>query len=166
MIRIITCVMIAVALASCGDQGGPGPGTEAGNSSFSTGALGSSDPGTIAYFQTLTGDRVYFEVDRSTLTEEAIAILNAQAEWLMTYQQFTATIEGHADERGTREYNLALGVRRAVAVRDYLIDRGVTADRIRTLTYGKERPAETCSNEYCWSVNRRAVTVLEGAATS
>ena len=164
MIRIITCVMITVALAGCGNQGGPGPGT--GNDAISTGALGSSDPGTVAYFQTLTGDRVYFEVDRSTLSEKAIATLDAQAEWLMTYQQFTATIEGHADERGTREYNLALGVRRAVAVRDYLIDRGVTADRIRTLTYGKERPAETCSNEYCWSVNRRAVTVLEGAATS
>ena len=166
MIRIIACVMIAVALAGCSNQSGSGPGTGASNGAITTGALDSSDPGSIAYFQTLTGDRVYFEVDQSTLTGEAIATLNAQAEWLMTYQQFTATIEGHADERGTREYNLALGVRRAVAVRDYLIDQGVTADRIRTLTYGKERPAETCSNEFCWSVNRRAVTILEGAATS
>ena len=166
MIRIIACVITAMALAGCGNQSGPGPGTGVGNGAITTGALGSSDPGSIAYFQTLTGDRVYFEVDQSSLTEEAIATLNAQAEWLMTYQQFTATIEGHADERGTREYNLALGVRRAVAVKDYLIDQGVTADRIRTLTYGKERPAETCSNEFCWSVNRRAVTILEGAATS
>ncbi len=166
MIRIIACVMIAVALAGCGNQSGPGPGAGADSGAISTGALGSSNPGSIAYFENLTGDRVYFEVDQSTLTGEAIATLDAQAEWLMTYQQFTATIEGHADERGTREYNLALGVRRAVAVRDYLISQGVTADRIRTLTYGKERPAETCSNEFCWSVNRRAVTVLEGAATS
>ncbi len=164
MIRILTFVLIAAALAGCENQGGPGGG--AGPGGISIGTLDSSDPGTIAYFQTLTGDRVYFEVDQSTLTDEAVATLDAQAEWLMTYQQFTATVEGHADERGTREYNLALGVRRAVAVRDYLINQGVTADRIRTVTYGKERPAETCSNEFCWSVNRRAVTVLEGAATS
>ncbi len=166
MIRILTFVLIAAALAGCENQGGTGPGGGAGTDGISIGTLDSSDPGTIAYFQTLTGDRVYFEVDQSTLTDEAVATLDAQAEWLMTYQQFTATVEGHADERGTREYNLALGVRRAVAVRDYLINQGVTADRIRTVTYGKERPAETCSNEFCWSVNRRAVTVLEGAATS
>ena len=166
MIRIISFVVLAAALAGCGDQQGAGPGAGAGSDGQYSRTGSASDPGSIAYFQTLTGDRVFFAVDQSTLNDDALATLDAQAEWLVTNQQFNATIEGHADERGTRDYNLALGVRRAVAVRDYLISRGVSGGRLETVTYGKERPAETCSNEFCWSVNRRAVTVLEGSGTS
>jgi peptidoglycan-associated lipoprotein len=89
-------------------------------------------------------------------------ILNRQVEWLGRYSQYSFTVEGHADERGTREYNLALGARRAAAVRDYMIARGIGASRIRTVSYGKERPVAVCDDISCWSQNRRAVTILGG----
>ena len=91
---------------------------------------------------------------------ESAEILELQADWLIEHIDFVGVIEGHADERGTREYNLALGARRASAVRDYLVARGVADNRLRIVTYGKERPARTCSAEECWSENRRAVTVV------
>ena len=116
---------------------------------------------TPAYLESEIGDRVHFAVDRSTLTEEARSILTGQARWLGRHTEFTAIIEGHADERGTREYNLALGARRASAVRDFLVDQGVADDRLQTVTYGKERPVALCSSESCYSDNRRAVTVLD-----
>ena len=153
------------ALTACGhDRSGP---VEEDYSGVRTNALPggvNAQPGTIAQFEAMAGDRVFFEVDESRLSSEAVATLGAQADWLVNYPQFTVTIEGHTDERGTREYNLALGVRRAESVRTYLVSRGVESDRIRTITYGKERPAEICSNESCWSENRRAVTILAGAA--
>ena len=93
-----------------------------------------------------------------------MAVLDGQAEWLMTNPEFTALVEGHADEQGTREYNLALGARRAAAVRDYLVSLGVAANRINTISFGKERPLEICSNESCYSQNRRGVTVLSAGA--
>ena len=123
------------------------------------------EPNTVEYFQASIGDRVHFEVDQSTLTAAARSTLDAQAGWLTEYSAFTALIEGHADEQGTREYNLALGARRAAAVKEYLVSRGIPADRLRTITYGKERPIEVCSSESCWSQNRRAVTVIDGAGT-
>ena len=101
-----------------------------------------------------------FAVDQSTLSSEAQATLEGQAQWLMTNRDFTAVIEGHADEQGTREYNLALGARRANAVQEYLISRGVSGNRLRVVSYGKERPIEICSDESCYQKNRRAVTVL------
>lgn len=123
--------------------------------------LGSpSDPTSVAYFNQTIGDRVLFVVDQSTLTDQAKALLDQQASWLLTNSDFKATIEGHADEQGTREYNLALGNRRAAAVRDYLISRGVPASRLSTNSFGKERPVATCANESCYSLNRRAVTVI------
>ncbi len=161
----IACLAALAALAACGhDDSRP---VEDDYSGVRTSALPggvNAQPGTVAEFEALAGDRVFFEVDQSTLSSGAVATLGAQAAWLTDYPQFTVTVEGHTDERGTREYNLALGVRRAEAVRTYLVSRGVEADRIRTITYGKERPAEICSNESCWSENRRAVTVLAGAA--
>jgi peptidoglycan-associated lipoprotein len=91
--------------------------------------------------------------------------LAKQAQWLNRYGKYAVTVEGHADERGTREYNLALGARRAAATRDFLVSQGVAANRIRTISYGKERPVATCDDPSCWSQNRRAVTVLNGAGS-
>lgn len=119
-----------------------------------------SDPSSPQYFSQTIGDRVLFEVDQSTLTAAGRATLDGQAQWLMTNSDYLAVIEGHADEQGTREYNLALGARRANAVREYLISRGVSAARVRTVSYGKERPIAVCSEESCYAQNRRAVTII------
>ena len=131
------------------------------NNGAGAGLAGSAqDPSSPAYFQQTVGDRVLFAVDQSTLGSEAQVTLDGQANWLTTNRDFTAVIEGHADEQGTREYNLALGARRANAVQEYLIGRGVSPNRLRVVSYGKERPIEICSNEACYAKNRRAVTVL------
>ncbi|WP_374114619.1 peptidoglycan-associated lipoprotein Pal [Ancylobacter mangrovi] len=122
--------------------------------------LGSAPPGSPQEFIVSVGDRVFFESDQSDLSAQAQATLDKQAQWLNHYRQYTFTIEGHADERGTREYNIALGARRAQSVRDYLVARGVDANRMRTISYGKERPVAVCNDISCWSQNRRAVTVL------
>ncbi len=115
---------------------------------------------TAEYFRGTIGDTVLFAADQTTLTSDARAILARQAEWLNQHGNFSAVVQGHAEETGTREYNLALGARRASAVQEYLIAQGVAASRIRTLSFGKERPAEVCSDEACWAKNRRAVTVV------
>ncbi|MBS1300850.1 peptidoglycan-associated lipoprotein Pal [Loktanella sp. SALINAS62] len=121
---------------------------------------GVSDPRSPQYFQQTVGDRVLFAVDTSTLSPQGIATLDGQANWLQTNADYLAIIEGHADEQGTREYNLALGARRANAVREYLMSKGIPSNRLRTVSYGKERPIEVCSNEACYAKNRRAVTVI------
>ncbi|WP_299297640.1 peptidoglycan-associated lipoprotein Pal [uncultured Tateyamaria sp.] len=125
-----------------------------------------SDPASPAYFQQAVGDRVLFAVDQSTLTPEGRSTLDGQAAWLLANADYTAVIEGHADEQGTREYNLALGARRADAARAYLQSQGVPGGRLQVVSYGKERPIEVCSEEACYSKNRRAVTVLAGGLTS
>ncbi len=153
-----------------GGLGGPGGagGVGAGLPGVGTGALPGSagDPTSPAFFQQAVGDRVFFLVDQSTLTAEAMATLDAQAQWLQSNASYLALIEGHADEQGTREYNVALGARRANAVREYLISRGVPADRLRTISYGKERPVAVCSEESCYNQNRRAVTVISLSSLS
>jgi peptidoglycan-associated lipoprotein len=106
-----------------------------------------------------TPDRVFFTTDQYSLTPDGRATLDQQAAWLNRYPQVRIVMEGHADERGTREYNLALGDRRAAAARDYLVSRGISASRIRTISYGKERPAVNAPSESGWAQNRRAVTV-------
>jgi len=122
-------------------------------------------PGSQQDFVVNVGDRVFFQTDSTELTPDSRATLDKQAQWLNTYSQYTQfTVEGHADERGTREYNLALGARRAQTVRDYLISRGVAANRMRTISYGKERPVALCDNISCWSQNRRSVTVLNASS--
>ena len=121
---------------------------------------GSAPPGSQQDFVVNVGDRVFFESDSSELTQQARATLEKQAQWLRQYGNYAFTIEGHADERGTREYNIALGARRAQAVRDYLAARGIQPSRMRTVSYGKERPVAVCNDISCWSQNRRAVTVL------
>ncbi len=124
-------------------------------------AAGQATPGSQQDFVVNVGDRVFFETDSSELTTQSRATLDKQAQWLTNYSQYSQfTIEGHADERGTREYNIALGARRAQTVRDYLISRGIQANRMRTISYGKERPVAVCNDISCWSQNRRAVTVL------
>ena len=123
-------------------------------------SAGAATPGSQQDFVVNVGDRVFFESDSSELTGQSRATLEKQAQWLQIYRSYTFTIEGHADERGTREYNIALGARRAQAVRDYLMARGIEAGRMRTVSYGKERPVAVCNDISCWSQNRRAVTVL------
>jgi len=115
---------------------------------------------TEKYFIEKIGDRILFEVDNSGLTALAKTTLNSQADWLLINAEYQVLIEGHADEQGTRDYNLALGARRAQIVKEYLISRGIDPNNISIVTYGKERPSENCSAEVCWSQNRRAVTVV------
>ena len=134
------------------------------NAGAGTGLDPASDPTTPQYFSQAIGDRVFFTVDQSTLTAAGQATLDGQANWLLTNTDYLAVIEGHADEQGTREYNLALGARRANAVREYLISRGIPASRLQTVSYGKERPVAVCSDESCYSQNRRAVTILSVGA--
>lgn len=163
----------AMALAACNNPdrfgngaGGPGGvGGAGGAGGIGMGGLGDpNDPNSPAYFQQRIGDKVLFQVDQATLTPEARAVLTGQAQWLNNHPNYTAIIEGHADEQGTREYNLALGARRASAVQQFLISQGVLANRLRTVSYGKERPLAVCSDEACYSQNRRAVTVISAGA--
>jgi len=127
---------------------------------------GAAGPGSVQEFNQTVGDRVFFDTDQTDLSSTAQATLDKQAAWLNQYNKYTFTLEGHADERGTREYNFALGERRAQAVRDYLAAKGVSLSRMKTISYGKERPVAVCDDISCWSQNRRVVTVLNGAPSS
>ena len=124
------------------------------------GANVGATPGSAQDFAQNVGDRVFFESDQTDLTPRAEETLSRQATWLLRYERGAITVEGHADERGTREYNFALGARRAENTKQYLVARGVPASRIRTTSYGKERPVAVCNDISCWSQNRRAVTVV------
>ena len=146
-------------LAACSNSGNPFGGNS--NDTFLGNNMGDvSNPTSPAYFQQAIGDRVFFAIDQSSLSPEGMDLLNSQATWLMTNGDYEIIVEGHADEQGTRDYNVALGARRANSVKEYLNSLGVAASRIQTVSYGKERPIEICSKESCYSVNRRAVTVL------
>ena len=147
---IAAALIAGLALSACANK----PAAD------SLASAGVATPGSQQDFVVNVGDRVFFESDSSELTSQARSTLEKQAQWLRNYRTYAFTIEGHADERGTREYNIALGARRAQAVRDYLIARGVEASRMRTVSYGKERPVAVCNDISCWSQNRRAVTVL------
>jgi peptidoglycan-associated lipoprotein len=174
--RTALFIVAALALAACNnpDRFGAGSGAGAGAGTggiagpgITSGPLGDpSNPTSIAYFNQTVGDRVFFAVDQSTLSAEARQTLVGQAQWLNANTQYGIIVEGHADEQGTREYNLALGARRAASVQDFLVSQGVAPGRIRTVSYGKERPVELCSTEVCYAKNRRAVTVLTLGAGS
>ena len=162
----MTLLIAGLALAACtnpnrfGADGSGVGGVGAGNGQIIAGSA--NDPTSTAYFNQAIGDRVLFAVNESSLTDAGRAVLEGQANWLLMNTDFTAVIEGHADEQGTREYNVALGARRANSVLEYLVSRGIASNRLRTVSYGKERPIEICSNEACYAKNRRAVTVLAG----
>lgn len=164
MAKIRTSIFVASAifLAACSSNPFESGSDTVGQSDFAA----ASDPSSPAFFNQTIGDRVFFEVDQSVLTAEGRALLSEQANWLATNADFTAIIEGHADEQGTREYNLALGARRASAVQDFLVSRGVAPGRLRTVTFGKERPVSLCSDETCYSQNRRSVTVISAGGLS
>jgi peptidoglycan-associated lipoprotein len=149
-VRVALALMAGLALAACAST----PQNQ------TAGMANSAAPGSQQDFVVNVGDRVFFESDSSELTVQSRSTLDKQVQWLQMYNRYAFTIEGHADERGTREYNIALGARRAQAVRDYLTARGIEPNRMRTISYGKERPVAVCNDISCWSQNRRAVTVL------
>ena len=159
-----TCALMVFAAALA--MGGCANNQNDPNSQLGPDGKGPITPGTSRDFSVNVGDLVYFSSDSSDLTPEAHATLQKQSQWLRQYPQFTITIEGHADERGTREYNIALGARRATTVRNFLAQNGVAANRIRTISYGKERPVAVCNDISCWSQNRRAQTVLNSRVAS
>ncbi len=150
-LKLAAVLAVALSMGACANNNGVG----------ADGAMASAaTPGSQQVFVVNVGDRVFFESDQTNLSPQATATLDKQAQWLQTYSRYSFTIEGHADERGTREYNIALGARRAQAVRSYLASRGIDPGRMRTISYGKERPVAVCNDISCWSQNRRAVTVL------
>lgn len=154
-------VVAALALAACNNpRGGDGMDTMGAGGIASTALGDPNDPTSIAYFNETIGDTVHFTVNSSDLTPEAMNILRTQAAWLARNPGYQLLIEGHADERGTREYNVALGARRAARVQEFLTAQGVAAGTIRTVSYGKERPIEVCAEQRCWDANRRSVTVV------
>ncbi len=162
-LKKIMLLIAVLGVSACTDPArfGPGAGGAGAGSGAGAGLEGAaSDPRSPEYFRQTVGDRVLFAVDQSTLSPEARATLDGQAQWLLDNPEYSAIIEGHADERGTREYNLALGARRAAAVKEYLVARGIAGTRLRTVSYGKERPIAICSEESCYAQNRRAVTVI------
>jgi peptidoglycan-associated lipoprotein len=154
--RCAMVIVAALAMAACASNKPNDLGTGA--------FAGAAAPGSPQDFVVNVGDRVFFESDSSELTAQSRATLDKQAQWLSGYNRYAFTVEGHADERGTREYNIALGARRAQAVRDYLASRGIEPGRMHTISYGKERPVAVCNDISCWSQNRRAVTVLNASS--
>jgi peptidoglycan-associated lipoprotein len=155
----VLALFMALAVAGCANK------KNLPNSAGDLGLAGAATPGSQQDFTVNVGDRIFFDTDSSAIRADAAATLDRQAQWLLKYPNYQITVEGHADERGTREYNLALGARRAAAAKNYLASRGVPASRMRTISYGKERPVAVCDDISCWSQNRRAVTVLGGAGS-
>ena len=175
MRSVPAAALLALALVASGcagwrgggpDDGMFAPGAGAGYSGGGLGGVPAGAGGLSTSFLpgTSISDRVFFATDASTLSPEATAVIDAQVGWLQQNAGLPITVEGHADERGTREYNLALGARRASAVRNYMVARGIPDGRISTITFGRERPVATCSEESCFTQNRRAVTVVTGGA--
>lgn len=155
---IISMAIAGLTLAGCASTANQGSSsTSSSSTSASTATSGSAS---AQYLVQNVGDRVFFQTDQSNLDGSARATLRNQAQWLAQNGSINLIIEGHADERGTREYNLALGARRANAVRDFLISEGVDGNRLQTISYGKERPVSLCSEEACWSKNRRSVATI------
>jgi peptidoglycan-associated lipoprotein len=155
--KFATALAVGLALAAC---------AKGSDDALNGAAAAAGAPGSLQDFTANVGDRVFFDTDSSELTPTAQGTLDKQAVWLNRYSRYAFTVEGHADERGTREYNFALGARRADAAKNYLVAKGVAVSRIKTISYGKERPVAVCDDISCWSQNRRAVTVLAGAPTS
>jgi peptidoglycan-associated lipoprotein len=162
----MVALFVALAVTGCASKksGLPNNTNELGLGAGAGGA-GAATPGSPQDFTVNVGDRIFFDTDSSVIRADSQQTLDKQAQWLGQYPNYAITVEGHADERGTREYNIALGARRAAATRDYLSSRGVPRNRMKTISYGKERPVAVCDDISCWSQNRRAVTVLGGAGS-
>ena len=156
---MVLALVAGLALAGCASKKVPNNAADLGL------GANSATPGSSQDFTLNVGDRIFFDTDSSAIRADAQQTLTRQAQWLNQYGNYAITIEGHADERGTREYNIALGARRAAATRDFLVARGVPATRLRTISYGKERPVAVCDDSSCQTQNRRAVTVLGGAGS-
>jgi peptidoglycan-associated lipoprotein len=163
---VAVALVASLAIAGCANKKNnlPNSSSELGLNGGRGGA-GAATPGSAQDFTVNVGDRIFFDTDSSAIRGDAQQTLSRQAQWLQQYSNYAVTVEGHSDERGTREYNLALGARRAAAARDFLASRGVPSNQIRTISYGKERPVAVCDDISCWSQNRRAVTVLNGAGS-
>lgn len=162
-LTIVLALAAALSLSACTKKTGTSLLNDANNPNGLNGGIaenGGLIPGSQAELAATAGDKVYFAQDESGLSAEAQNTLMQQAKWLSKYPDATVQIEGHADERGTREYNISLSARRATSVRNFLITQGISATRLSTIAYGKERPAAACDSEECWSQNRRAVTVV------
>jgi peptidoglycan-associated lipoprotein len=157
----VVALVAALAIAGCASKKTPNSAADLGLG----GGAGSARPGSAQDFTVNVGDRIFFDTDSSSIRADAQQTLAKQAQWLNRYGNYAITIEGHADERGTREYNIALGARRAAATRDFLVGQGVSRNRLKTVSYGKERPVAVCDDISCWSQNRRAVTALSGAGS-
>jgi peptidoglycan-associated lipoprotein len=169
----VASLMAALLLVSaCESTPDSATGTSSGSGSrFGTGGVNgvqsgalknpNAKPGSVEDFVDNVGDRVWFSLDSSDVSDEGRATLDRQAEWLKQYGSVSITVEGHCDERGTREYNLALGQRRASSIKQYLVAAGVESSRIETVSYGKERPEATGSSEESWAQNRRGVSVIK-----
>ncbi len=160
--RLQTCALAVLAMGACSTLIGCDKNAPAASFGLGSGQAGNYAPGSREEFNARVGDTVRFESDSSELTSEGRSTLNGQAVWLRQYANYPITIEGHADERGTREYNIALGARRAETTKSFLTAQGIDARRLHTLSYGKERPVAVCDDISCWSQNRRTVTVLGG----
>ena len=159
-LKIVAAIAAVLLLGACASSEKPAGDNGAGSSTTGNGTAGQATPGSVEEFQVSVGDRVFFDYDSYEIRTDAQDTLKKQAAWLQQYGQYTVTIEGHCDERGTREYNLALGERRANSVKNYLVALGVNANRIQTISYGKERPENAGHDEVAFSQNRRGVTVL------
>ena len=165
--KLVLALGLALSLAACSKKTTAGLGADGLGAGSQLAGSSAQVPGSEEDFSANVGDRVFFEADQTTLTAEGKDTLAKQASWLQQYPDVAIQIEGHADERGTREYNISLSARRATNTRNFLISQGVSAKRISSIAYGKERPAQLCDGEECWSQNRRAVTVItSGARTS
>lgn len=146
--KISISLILLLALAGCGR-----------NNDHLKNSAGNIQPGSMQDFVSNVGDRVFFALNSSSIDSKSLATVQRQAQWMKTYPHIALTVEGHADERGTRDYNIALGARRAAALKNALISQGVPASRIKTVSYGKERPVVTGTTDNEWSLNRRAVAV-------
>lgn len=160
-LRVACMLLLVGALAACSST----PEPEAPTVTTPT-ATSSIKPGSAEDFRVNVGDTVFFDVDQHTIRADAQGVLQKQAAWLQKYPTVKLMIEGHCDERGTREYNLALGDRRAYAVKEYLVSLGVDGSRLQSKSYGKERPVCAESDESCWQQNRRGYSVISAGAGS
>jgi peptidoglycan-associated lipoprotein len=166
MRKFIIAIAAVGMLAACASRPEPTPTPTGPSTPTQPSQPSGPTPGSVEDFRVSVGDRVFFGYDRFDLTPEARSVLERQAAWLRQYPNVRVLVAGNCDERGTREYNLALGARRAAAARDYLVSLGIPAERVETVSYGKERPLDPRANEEAWSVNRNSHTQIVSGAVA